>query len=190
VLAAQGRHKDAIEHYVRGSEIRRNLAVADPGNRAWQRDLAIGYDRIGQAHQILGENAEALESYKSSVAVRQKLYLANRRDFTNQHELAGAFEQVGGLRKTLGDSKLALAAYQQSVLLRQELADAYRDNAQLQSELAVSLYLSSTVSEAPAAKDALLKALAVLESLERDQKLTSSQATWPRFIRGEIAKLH
>jgi tetratricopeptide (TPR) repeat protein len=189
VLAAQGQHKAALEDYVRGSEIRRNLAVADPGNQAWQRDLAIGYDRVGQAHQILGETAEALESYKSSLAVRQKLYLANRRDFTTQHELASSLDRVGALLKAVGNGKLALSAYQQSVLLRQGLADANRDNAQLQSELAVSLYLSSTVSEPPAAKDALLKALAVLEALERDQKLTSTQADWPKFIRGEIAKL-
>jgi tetratricopeptide (TPR) repeat protein len=189
VLAAQGEHKSALEHYIGGAEIRKRLTISDPGNRAWQRDLSIGYDRIGQAHQILNQNAEALEAYKSSLAVRHKLYLANRRDFTGQHDLADSLERVAALLKTLGHGSVALEAYKQSLSLRQGLADANRDNAQLQSELAVSLYLTSTVSDAPAAKDTLTKALAVLEALERDHKLTPAQADWPRFVRGEIAKL-
>jgi tetratricopeptide (TPR) repeat protein len=186
VLATQGRHKEALEHYAKGSAI---LARGDTNNRAWQRDLAATYLRIGLVHQVQNESVEALEAYKSGLAILQKLYLANRRDFTAQHDLAGGLERVAGMLKVLSNSKLALEAFRQSLALRQELADANRDNAQLQSELAVSLYLMGTVSEPAAAKEAMRKALAIVETLERDRKLTDMQLTWPAFLRSEIAKL-
>jgi tetratricopeptide (TPR) repeat protein len=186
VLQAQGRHKAALDHYAAGSAI---LSRGDTNNRAWQRDLAGTFDRIGLIHQLQNENVEALEAYQSSLAILQKLYLANRTDFTAQHDLAGGLERVAGLLKVFNNNELALEACRQSLALRQGLADANRNNAQLQSELAFSLYLMGTVSEPAAAKDALRKSLAVVEALERDRKLTDAQKTWPAFLRGEIAKL-
>ena len=69
------------------------------------------------------------------------------------------------------------------------MADANPDNSGLQAELAISLYLTSTVSDAAAAKVALAKALQIVVTLEKAQKLTEEQASWPAFLRGEIAKL-
>ena len=56
--------------------------------------------------------------------------------------------------------------------------------------LAFAADKSGQVAEKVAdAKAALTKALAILEALERDHKLTPAQATCPSIISGEIAKL-
>jgi tetratricopeptide (TPR) repeat protein len=186
VLAMQGRHGEALEQYAAGSGI---LARGDPNDPAWQSDLAGIYERLGLVHQSQNRNTEALEAYKSGLAIRQKLYLANRGDFATRHDLAGALERFGGLLKILKYTDHAFEAFRQELALRQGLADADRSNAQLQSELAVSLYLMGTVSEPAAAKEAMRQALAIVEALERDHKLTDAQLTWPAFLRSEIAKL-
>jgi tetratricopeptide (TPR) repeat protein len=186
VLALQGRRNEALEHYATGTGI---LSRGDPDDPAWQRDLAGIHERVGLVHQLQNRNREALEAYKSGLAIRQKLYLANRGDFAAQHDLAGSLERLGGLLKILNYTDLALEAYRQNLALRQGLAEADRGNSQLQSELAVSLYLMGTVSEPAAAKDAMRKALAIVEALERDRKLIDAQQTWPAFLRSEIAKL-
>jgi tetratricopeptide (TPR) repeat protein len=189
VRFAQGDYRAALDDYVKALTIRRKLVLSDPGNRGWQRDLSVSYERVGQMHQILDQMAEALSAYKSSLEIRQKLSLADRDAFQAQYDLAAIYERIGNALKMAKSEKVALAAYQQGLLLRQGLADANPGNAQLQGELAVVLYLVSTVSEAADAKAALMRALAILEALEREQKLTAAQATWPNFVRGEIAKL-
>jgi hypothetical protein len=189
VLSAQGDYRAALDDYIKSLTIRKKLVLSDPENQGWQRDLSVSYERLGQVRQVLNETGEALEAYASSLAIRQKLYLSNRRAFGTQHDLANSYDRVGTALKTLNNNKLALDAYEKSRSLRQGLADANRDNAQLQTELAITLYLLSTVSDAAGAKDALAKALAILEALERSQRLTAAQATWPSFVRGELAKL-
>jgi hypothetical protein len=98
-------------------------------------------------------------------------------------------EQVGGALKSLNERARSLSYLNESLALRQRLADADRGNATLQIELFNILYWISAVSDTAKAKDALGKALAVLEALERGHKLTDDQVGWPKFIRGEIAKL-
>jgi tetratricopeptide (TPR) repeat protein len=189
VLSAQGEYRAALDDYIRSLTIRKKLVLSDPGHQGWQRDLSVSYERVGEVHQVLNQMAEALEAYGSSLAIRQKLHLTDRGAVWARYDLAAIFEKIGTALKMVNNAKVALAAYSQGLLLRQGLADADRDNAQLQGELAVSLYLTSTVSDASAAKEALTKALAILEALERSQKLTAAQVAWPDLIRGELAKL-
>jgi eukaryotic-like serine/threonine-protein kinase len=178
-----------LKRHQRDLENRQRLAAANRGNLTNQRDLATSYISVGDVLAELGQHKAALEHYVRGFEIRRNLAVADPGNQAWQQYLAIGYERIGQAHRNLGERAEALAAYQQSVPLRQRLADADRDNAQRQSELAVSLYLLSTVSEPPAAKDALRKALAILETLERDQKLTSTQVTWPKFIRGEIAKL-
>jgi tetratricopeptide (TPR) repeat protein len=189
VLLAQGHYQDALDDYIKGLAIRKKLAISEPGDQKWQRDLSVSYERVGQVQQILEQPTEALDAFKSSLEIRQKLYLANRGAFLTQHDLADIYEKAGNVLKILNNNVVALQAYKISLPLRQGLADANPSNSVLQGELAISLYLTSTVSDAAAAKDALSKALQIVETLEKTQKLAVEQAGWPAFLRGEIAKL-
>ena len=91
--------------------------------------------------------------------------------------------------KDLNEPALALKHFNESLTLRQRVANVDRGDVARQLKLFGVLYLISTVSDAMSAKAALGKALTVLESLEREHKLTDTQVGWPKFIRAEIAKL-
>jgi len=46
-----------------------------------------------------------------------------------------------------------------------------------------------TVSDPPRARAALREALAILEALARDNRLTGAQKDWPQLLRDALAKL-
>ena len=189
VSMLQGQYRAALNQNAKGLTIRKALVLGDPGNADAQRVLSLSLERMGLLHYALHEGREALEAYQSSLAIRRQLHNANRNNFTAQHDLANGLEGVGMALKDLDERALALSHFNESLPLRQGLVNANRGNAALQIELFGTLYRMSTVSDATSAKAALGRALAVLESLEREHKLTDTQAGWPKFIRGEIAKL-
>jgi tetratricopeptide (TPR) repeat protein len=188
-LSAQEQYQAALDDYIKVMSIRAKLTLGNPGDREWQRDLSISYERIGQVHQILHHPSDALEAFSSSLEIRKKLYAAEPNALLCQHDLASTYEKVAGLLRVLNYKAAARQAYSMSLPLRQKMAEANPNNAGLQAELVISLYLTSTVSDAAEAKDALTKALQIVAALERAQKLTEEQATWPALLRAEIAKL-
>ena len=70
-----------------------------------------------------------------------------------------------------------------------KLAAADPGNAGWQADLVVSLYRVSTVSDPPRARAALREALAIVEALARDNRLTAAQKNWPQMLRDALAKL-
>jgi len=189
VLNAQRQYRAALDQNAKGPTIRKTLVLGEPSNAEFQRDLSLSLERIGLIQQSVNGGREALEAYQSSLAIRRQLHGANPINYTTQHDLANGLEQVGMALKNLNERTRALSHFNESLPLRQGLANANRANAARQIELVGVLYLISTVSDATKAKDALGKALAVLEALEREHKLTDLQVGWPKFIRGEIVKL-
>ena len=189
VLIAQRQFAAALDRHVKALAIRKALVAGDPDNGVLQRDLSLSLERAGLIKQSLKEGRDALEAYQSSLAIRRRLHAANPINFTTQHDLANGLEQVGMMLKSLDERTRALSHFNESLPLRQGLANANRGNAARQIELFGVLYLISTVADATSAKAALGRALTVLESLEREHKLTDTQVGWPKFIRGEIAKL-
>jgi hypothetical protein len=88
-----------------------------------------------------------------------------------------------------GDQAGALAAYQESLDIHRKLAAQDPGNAQARSDLVASLYKVSTASDAQQARAALTEALAIIEKLEREHKLTAQQKNWPDILRAALSKL-
>jgi hypothetical protein len=83
----------------------------------------------------------------------------------------------------------ALAIYQQATGIMRHLVEADPDNVELLIELVADWAKVATVSEPPAARPALNKALAILEKLEAEHRLPPDQQRWPEIVRAELAKL-
>ena len=66
----------ALRHYRSSLAIRERLAQADPGNAAWQRDLSVSYDRIGDVMVAQGDRAGARKLYRDGVAISERLFTA------------------------------------------------------------------------------------------------------------------
>ena len=70
-----------------------------------------------------------------------------------------------------------------------KLAASDPGNAEWQTDVVVSLYKVSTVSDPPRARAALREALAIVEALARDNRLTAAQKNWPQLLRDALAEL-
>jgi hypothetical protein len=49
----------------------------NPANTGWQHDLAVSYEKVGDARQAQGNQGEALTSYRESLAVAERLAKAD-----------------------------------------------------------------------------------------------------------------
>jgi hypothetical protein len=98
-----------------------------------------------------------------------------------------SLNKVGDVRLVAGDRAGALSVYEESLRIMRKLAAADPGNANW--DLAVSLYKVSTVADVPRARTALREALAIVEALEREGKLTPAQRSAPQLIRDALAKL-
>src|SRR5262249_29918320 len=72
---------------------------------------------------------------------------------------------------------------------RRKLAAANPGNDVWQIDLVLDLWRVGTVSDPPRARAALREALAILEALARDNRLTGAQKDWPQLLRDALAKL-
>jgi hypothetical protein len=75
------------------------------------------------------------------------------------------------------------------VATTERLTKADPANVVWQTDLVVGLIKISLVSDPPDACAAYERALAILELLARDGKLTAVEQRWPQLIRGALEKL-
>ena len=73
MLVAQGKLQEAIEAYQQGLAIGKALAQQDKTNSGWQRDLSIGYEKVGDVLVAQDKLQEALEAYQQYLAIAKAL---------------------------------------------------------------------------------------------------------------------
>jgi tetratricopeptide (TPR) repeat protein len=189
VLRAQGDLAGALAAYREALGILRALAAKDPGNRRWTRNLSVSLNRVGDVLRAQGDLAGALVAYREGLDIRRALAAEDPSNTQLQLDLAVSLGRVGSVLTAQGDRTGALAAYQEAVEINRKLAAQYPDSAERQSDLALSLYKLGTVADPPLARSVLVEALAILEKLEREQKLTDDQKDWPNMVRTALSKL-
>jgi hypothetical protein len=86
--------------------------------------------------------------------------------------------EIGDVKRSEGDMAGALAAYEESLAIAQRLADIDQTNAQWQTDLVVSLYKIATYADGEKRSAALDKALAIVERLEAEGKLSPDKKDW------------
>jgi tetratricopeptide (TPR) repeat protein len=189
VQRAQGNLAEALKSYQAGLAIAERSAKAAPGNAGWQRDLSVSYDKVGEVQQAQGNLAEALNSYQASLAIAERLAKADPGNAGWQRDLAVTYQKVGDVQRAQDNADEALKSYQAELAIAEHLAKADPNNAGWQTDLVVSLIRIGAVSAPPDARAAFERAVAILEPLARDGKLTAAQQRWPQIIRDALAKL-
>jgi len=114
------------------------LTAQHPDRLAWQRDLAIAHNRLGD---ILGEQgaiADALASYRAALDLLQRLTArqAQRRDW--QLDLARTFEKIGNALSDQGSLSDALTNYRQALEIADRVAKAEPENPDAQQVLSIA----------------------------------------------------
>jgi tetratricopeptide (TPR) repeat protein len=188
-LLALGDTKAALAAAQRARSMMADLAASDPGNAGWQRDLSVSFDQVGDVRRAAGDRAGALSAFEESLAIRRKLAASDPGNAGWQRDLSVSFERVGDVRLAADDRAGALSAYEESLAIMRKLAASDPGNAGGQADVASSLRKLSTVSEPARARAALHEALAIVDTLARDNRLTAAQKNWPQLLRAALAKL-
>ena len=154
------------------------------GVTQWQRDLAIGYDKIGD-----GAGGVGPERGGKSLAVLQGLAGNHKGNAAWQLDLSISYEKVGDALVATGKREEALKAYRDGLAVRQQLADSDKGNARWLTDLVVGLYKVSRWWNERRRAGHLRRRSGLLKRSAREGKLTAAQQNWPELLRAELAKL-
>lgn len=130
-------YNDAIMSYQKSLTIRRRLADADRGNAEWQRDLSIGYIKLGDVLDAEQKRRDALSAYKSGLSAAERLPRTGKGNVEWQRDAYVAQERIGDLQMKNGKFQEALAAYQDSLTKRRNLVAVDPSNSDWQRDLSI-----------------------------------------------------
>jgi tetratricopeptide (TPR) repeat protein len=145
--------------------------------------------RVGDVRLAAGDRAGALAAYEESLGIVRALAAADPGNAGRQRDLAADLSKIGNVRLATGDRAGALALYEESLAIVRRLVVADPGNAAWQADLVIGLYKVSTASDPPRARAALREALAIVEALAREGKLSAAQQNWFALLNDALAKL-
>lgn len=186
---ADGNHAGALAAYDEGLAIIRKLVAASPGNLPWQLDITYTLDKIADTRVAAGDRAAALAAAQEALAITRKLAVSHSDNAQLRPEVARRLIKVGDIQYAAGDRTAALTAYEENLAIRRKLVAAEASNVRWQLDLVLGLFKVASVVDTPRVRLALREAIAILENLERENKLPVAQRTWLERLRGALAKL-
>jgi tetratricopeptide (TPR) repeat protein len=186
IQMAQNNFAAALKSYEAKRDIVARLANSDPANASWQRDLAVGDEKVGDALRAQGHVAEALQAFQGALDIRTHLTTVDPGNATWQRDLEIADNKVGDMIVAQNHPVDALKYYEASLVIARQLAGD-KTNAQVQTDLVVSLTKVSGLIADPA--PLYNEALAILEDLGRQDRLTKQQQGWIDWVKGKLAAL-
>jgi len=113
------------------------LAAEKPDDAAYQDDLSMSHDRIGDVLHGQGRLAEALGSYRVSLVIRERLAAADPGNARRQRDLAVSHYRIGKVLEAQDELDAALASYRASLAIYERLAAVDPNNARWQRGLAI-----------------------------------------------------
>jgi tetratricopeptide (TPR) repeat protein len=131
----------------------------------------------------------ALAAYEESLGITRRLAAADPGNANWQRDLSVDLNKIGNVRLALGDRSGALFAYGESLGILRKLAASDPGNSELQSDIIVGLRTLAIVSAPPQARQMLQEAVAILEMLVREGRLTAARKHWAQMLHDDLAKL-
>ncbi len=135
---ARGSIEKALQCYQKGLLIIEELAIADPGNRLWQRDVSVSHDRVGDVLLVQGDLSGALESYRASLAIAERLTQQDPSNTEWQRDVSVSHNKVGDVLLEQGDLSGALESYRASLAIGERLSRQDTSNTEWQRDVSVS----------------------------------------------------
>jgi tetratricopeptide (TPR) repeat protein len=161
------------------------LAATEPEDEDLQRLRLVMRGDFAEIYLRAGDRKAATASAQQALALARELAKANGNGQAWRN-LALALWTVGDAKMQAGDRAGALAAYEEGLKIARELAKD-KGNAQAQTDLVVSLTKVAQVSPDPG--PLYREALAILEALEKEGRLSKVQQGWIGWVKGKLAAL-
>ena len=158
---AQNAFSQALESW-------KQRATRDPANPAWQREMAVTSERIGNVQSKLENPIQAVQNYQSAHLIWENLANIAPGNPEWQRSLAASHDKIALVRLTNGNPAEALSEYEKARGIREALARQYPDSTDDQAELA-SIY--ETIGELQRGQGSERENGNALASFEAAQKI-------------------
>src|SRR5262249_11351813 len=106
-----------------------------------------------------------------------------------QRDMSIILNRTGDVRVAAGNRPSALVDYEESLAIMRKLTTADPGNIGWQVDLVVSLYKVGTKVGPVRARELVTEALNIIQTLDRDGKLTRGQRSWLQLLRNALARL-
>jgi non-specific serine/threonine protein kinase/serine/threonine-protein kinase len=169
-----------------------SLAAEDRDNVQLQRELAQGYDRLGNVQgrpyaANLGDTTAALASYRKALEIRERLARTGPPDSRSRLDLWASYFNMGGILREISDTRGALLLHQKARdVVNELLLAAPEDPALIRAEAQTASTLSVSYVQTGHLDDA---ANAAREVLSLDERLLAREPDNP-LLRNEVASAH
>ena len=159
----------ALAAYEESLAITRRLADTDPNDINWQRDIAVGLNKMGDVKFFASGDAKgAIAEYEESLGLARRLADKNQGNAQLQRDMSVSLDKIGDVKRSQNDNAGALAVYDESLAIARHLAGVDPGNVQWQTDLVVSLYKIALLADGEKKSGAV------------DEALKSSSSSTPR----------
>ncbi len=124
-------------HRVNLESVQKQIA-SDPSNSELQRDLLVGFKKIGDILQAQGDFVEALKSYRSGFEIARRLAESDPSNSEWQGDLLVGFNKIGDVQQVQGKLSDALRSYWDGLEELQKLLESDPSNSELQHDLSIN----------------------------------------------------
>ncbi len=115
-------------------------SAAEQAASAWQRDLSVSCNKLGDLATAQGNLPEAQRLFGESLRIAQRLAESDPANAEWQRDLSVSFNKLGELATAQGNLPEAQRLFGESLRIRQRLAESDPANALWQRDLVVSHY--------------------------------------------------
>ena len=189
-LLTLGETDSSLAAAKQAQELFQALQVQQPASVSVQHDLAVSYERIGDAQQAQGNLPAALTSYQAEQAISDRLAKLDPGNAGRQRNLAGSYDRIGGLQVAQGKLQVALTSYQAALAIMDRLAKSDPGNSDWQDDLSVSY---EHVGDVQGALGNLAVALTSYQAsqtiMDRLSKSDLGNARWQRGLAASYNKV-
>jgi eukaryotic-like serine/threonine-protein kinase len=120
--------------------IAEELADDDPDHAVYQRDVAIGVQRMGHALEALGRADEALPLYKRELEIMERLAAADTENYQARAGVAPPCCKIGEMYLAAGDLETSWSYFQRYLEVAGACAERNPSDAPIQRDVGVAYY--------------------------------------------------
>jgi len=189
-LFDQGKLKEAGEAYQRFSLLIKQIALLEPHEQIWQKNVSASLEKIGDVLNAQGKPEEALKNYHESLAIGQRLVAQDPSNTGWQRDVSVSLTRIGDVLNAQGNPEEALKNYQESLAIGQRLVVQDPSNVDWQRDVSLSLTRIGDVLNAQGKPEEALKNYQ--ESLAIGQRLVAqdpSNTGWQRDVSVSLEKI-
>ena len=189
VQMAHGALPGALQSYRAGLAVAERLAKAEPRDGIRQRSVSVLQAGVGNALKSRGDLPGALKAFQASRNAAERAAKANPGNAKWQRGLSLAYQKVGDVQVAQNNLGDAMASYGAGLAIIERLTKADPTNAGWQADLVLGLFRISVIAKPTLARQELNRALAIVNRLAAQHKLTPAERNWPQIISKRLAML-